>query len=98
LTLAKLTDCECKSIEEYINKITNATHQLKEIEISIEKEMVGALLLSGLPDEYKLMIMRLENLEIAITGDTIKIKLLQEVKSNRKTTRLHFTLKIKDLV
>lgn len=79
LTSTKLS--ECKSVEEYINKITNAAHQLKEIGISIEEEMVGALLLSGLPDEYKPMIMGLESSGIVIIGDTIKVKLLQEIKS-----------------
>ncbi|KMQ87655.1 retrovirus-related pol polyprotein from transposon tnt 1-94 [Lasius niger] len=79
LTSAKLT--ECKSVEEYVNKITNAAHQLKEIGITIEEEMIGALLLSGLPNEYKPMIIGFENSGIAITGDTIKVKLLQEIKS-----------------
>lgn len=78
LTSTKLS--ECKSVEEYINKITNAAHQLKEIGISIEEEMVGALLLSGLSNEYK-PIMGLESSGIVITGDTIKVKLLQEIKS-----------------
>lgn len=82
LTSVKLS--ECKGVEEYINKITNAAHQFKEIGVSIEEEMVGALLLSGLPDEYKPMIMGLENSEIPITGDTIKVKLLQEVRSIKK--------------
>lgn len=79
LTSAKLS--ECKNVEEYINKITNAAHQFKEIGFSIEKEMIGAFLLSGLPDEYKPMIIGLENSGIAITGNIIKVKLLQEVKS-----------------
>jgi len=70
-----------KSVEVYIDKITNAAHQLKEIGIAIDKEMIGALLLSGLPDEYRSMIMGLENSGIATTGDSIKVKLLQEVRS-----------------
>ncbi|RLU22291.1 hypothetical protein DMN91_004569 [Ooceraea biroi] len=52
---------------------------LREIGIDISEEMVGALLLSGLP-EYKPKIMGLENSGLAITEDTLKIKLLQEVK------------------
>jgi len=79
LTSAKLN--ECKNIEVYIDKITNAVHQLKKIGIAIDEEMIGAFLLSGLPDEYRPMIMGLENSGIAITGDSMKVKLLQEVRS-----------------
>lgn len=78
LTSARLN--ECKNIEEYIHKITNAAHQLREIGIDISEEMVGALLLSGLPNEYRPMIMGLENSGLVITGDSVKVKLLQEVK------------------
>lgn len=46
--------------------------------------MVGALLLAGLPEEYKPMIMALENSGIPITGDSVKVKLLQDVKLTEK--------------
>lgn len=42
--------------------------------------MIGALLLSGLPEEYRPMIMAIENSGIAITSDSIKLRLLQDVK------------------
>lgn len=77
LTSAKLN--ECKNVEEYVYKISNAAHRLKGIN-SVPEEMIGALMLSDLPDEFKPMIMGLENSGAAITGDFIKIKLLQEIK------------------
>lgn len=70
---------ECKNVKEYVYKISNAAHQLKEIGFTVPEEMIGALMLSGFPEEFKLMIMGLENSGTAITGDSIKIK-LQEIK------------------
>lgn len=77
LTLTKLQDCN--SIEEYVNVITTTAHTLKELDVEgeIKEEMVGALLLSGLPEEYKLMIIGLESSGTPITSNA---KLLQVVK------------------
>jgi len=51
---------DCRSIEDYFNKVTT-THQLKEVDFDINEEMIAALLLSGLPNEYKSIIMAIEN-------------------------------------
>lgn len=69
---------DCTSIEEYVNRITTTAHSLKELDFEVKDEMVGALLLSGLPEEYRPMIMGLESSGTPITTDSIK--LLQEVK------------------
>lgn len=45
-----------------------------------EDEWIGTLLLAGLPDKYKPMIMGIENSNTPITS--IKTKLLQEVKDD----------------
>lgn len=79
LTSTRLADCT--SIEEYVHRITTTAHSLKELDFEVKDEMVGALLLSGLPDEYKPMIMGLENSGTPITTDSMSVKLLQEVKS-----------------
>lgn len=55
-------------------------HQLNGIGFNISEEWIGALLLCGLLEEYRSMIMALENSGIRITGDAIKTKLLQEVQ------------------
>lgn len=57
--------------------------KLAGIGFKIADEWIGTLLLAGLPEEYKLMIMGLENSGIPITGDAIKTKLLQDVKWER---------------
>jgi len=70
-----------RALRYILIKLPTPLHQLKEIGIAIDEEMIGALLLSGLPDDYRPMIMGLENSGITITGDSIKVKLLQEVRS-----------------
>lgn len=59
---------------------------MKEFDFEVKEEMKGALLLSRLPDEYKPMIMDLENTGTIVTSSAIKIKLFQEVRYNRKQT------------
>lgn len=61
---------------------------LNELSFTVEDEWVGTLLLAGLSDEYKPMIMPLENSGAKITGDFVEVKFLQEVKeqTNIKTS------------
>lgn len=70
----------CKSIEEYVDQITSTAHKLNGIGFSVSEEWVGSLLLAGLPDHYKPMIMGLESSGTKLTGDAIKVKLLQDVQ------------------
>lgn len=54
-------------------------HKLKELDFEVKDEMVAAIMLSGLPDDYKPMLMGLESSGTRITSDAVKVKLLQEV-------------------
>ena len=67
-------------MSEYVKRIISTAHQLNGIGFAISDEWIGALLLCGLPEEYRPMIMALENSGIKITGDAIKTKLLQEMQ------------------
>lgn len=49
----------CNSVEEYVSKIMNTAHKLRSIGFDLNDEWLGTLMLAGLPDEYKLMIMGL---------------------------------------
>lgn len=49
-----------------------AAQKLKDIGLKIDSEQIGTLKLAGLPEEYKLMIMGLENFGIKISADSIK--------------------------
>lgn len=77
LTSVRLTDYN--SVEEYVNKIVTTAHKLKELKFEVKDEMVTALLLSGLPDEYKPIIMGLESSGTELMADAVKVKILQEV-------------------
>lgn len=72
------------SVEEYINRITGAAHKLRGVGFTVQEEWLGTLLLAGLSDEYKPMIMAIENSGLPITADSIKTKLLQEVKDPKE--------------
>lgn len=78
LITTQLTNCE--SVNDYVNTVITTAHKLNGIGFKISDEWIGTLLLAGLPNEYKPMIMGLENSGTPITGDAIKTKLLQDVK------------------
>ena len=78
LTTTKLENCA--SIDEYVNIIITTAHKLNRINMEVNDEWIGALLLAGLPSSYKPMIMAIESSGIKITADAIKTKLLQEIK------------------
>ncbi|XP_038118509.1 uncharacterized protein LOC119769586 [Culex quinquefasciatus] len=71
----------CGSMEIYVNEIVSTAHQIRGVGFDVCEEWVGTFLLAGLPEEYKPMLMALENSGLAITGDSIKTKLLQEMHS-----------------
>ncbi|EZA57616.1 hypothetical protein X777_02193 [Ooceraea biroi] len=79
LTSTKLQDCG--SVKAYVNQIMTTAYKLKELNFEVKDEMVAALMLAGLPEEYKPMFMGLEGSGVAITADSVKIKLLQDVQS-----------------
>lgn len=78
LTHTKLSNCE--SMEDYVNTIMSAARKLSSTGFKISDEWEGCLLLSGLSDEYRPMIMSMESSNVAISADTVKIKLLQDIR------------------
>ena len=75
-----ITTSECCSVKDYINKIINTAHKLRGVGMQVSDEWIGTLLLAGLPEEYKPMIMGLESPGIDISADSIQKKILQDVK------------------
>lgn len=86
LTTTKLN--ECASVGDYVSKIMSSAHKLNSIKFTLTDEWVGTFLLAGLPDEYRPMIMGLESSGVQITGDSIKTKLLQDVKMTDSDVKL----------
>jgi hypothetical protein len=53
---------------------------LNSLKLTVSDEWIGCILLAGLPEMYKPMIMGIESSGIKITADSIKTKILQDVK------------------
>ena len=90
-TLITTQFINCASVNDYIDTVITTAHSLDEIGIKIGDELIGMLLLAGLPKEYKFT--KLENSGTPITGDAIKTKLLQDnkllkLKENKDPERL----------
>lgn len=79
---------DSKSVEDYVNKIVSTAHKLSGVGLSVSDEWVGTILLAGLPIEYEPMIMGIESSGVSVTGDSIKTKLLQDIKSNKGETAM----------
>jgi len=87
----------CSSVEEYVTKIISTSHKLNGMSFEVKDEWVGTLLFARLPDEFKPMIMGIENSNTPITGNSIKTKLLQKVKDDvcRKSSNSDIALQVK---
>ncbi|KAL0880051.1 hypothetical protein ABMA27_002544 [Loxostege sticticalis] len=82
LDLCNTTLAECSNVEEYVSKIMTTAHKLRNIGFHVDDEWLGTLLLSGLPESYKPMIIAIESSGMKISSDSIKSKILQDVKQN----------------
>uniref|UniRef100_A0A0A9XEY5 Retrovirus-related Pol polyprotein from transposon TNT 1-94 n=1 Tax=Lygus hesperus TaxID=30085 RepID=A0A0A9XEY5_LYGHE len=71
------------SAEQYCDEVLTTAQKLNDLKFVVSDEWVGTLLLAGLPDEYRPMIMGLENSGTKITGDIVKVKILQDVKPSQ---------------
>lgn len=76
----KLNDCA--SMEEYVNSMTSLWTKVKTAGFQINEEVAASLLLAGLPNEYRPMILGIENSKQNLTMDYVKNLLLQEVIFN----------------
>ncbi|CAG4974189.1 unnamed protein product [Colias eurytheme] len=78
-----------ENVESYINKIMSAAHKLRNIKFKVDDEWLGTLMLAGLPDTYKPMIMGIESSGVNISADLIKTKLLQEIETTNSDSALY---------
>lgn len=76
----------CQNVEEYVSKIMSTAHKLRNIGFKVDDEWLGTLLLSGLPETYQPMIIAMESSGMKITSDSVKSKLLQDVRQPETST------------
>lgn len=82
LVTLKLADCS--SMEDYISKMMKYWIKVKTVGFKIESEIVGSLMLGGLPKEYRPMVLGIENSGKTLTADYVKTILLQDVPFGRR--------------
>lgn len=68
-----------RSIEKYVNEILLYWQKSKIAGFKIEEQVIASLLLGGLPDEYRAMILGIENSGHDLTVDYVKTVLLQGI-------------------
>lgn len=89
LTSLKLENCS--NMEEYVSQTMEISQKLDKTGLKLGTELVGSLLLAGLPERYSPMVMAIEHSGIPITSDVIKTKLLDMQDDSSSTTASAFT-------
>lgn len=82
-----------ESMADYVTQIIDTANKLKGIGFTISDEMIGAILLAGLSDEFKPLIMGLESSGIKVTSDAVKSKLLEGDYEKKISKSAFFTTK-----
>lgn len=67
---------ECESMSDYVTKVMSLTNRVRATGYAMDDEAIGAALLVGLPEKYEPLIMALEGSGSKITGEMVKLKLL----------------------
>lgn len=80
--LVQLTLSTCASVEDYISRITMTSSKVQRTGLNLDDELVASLMLTGLPAEYKPLVMAIENSSTKLTTDAVKTLLLQETRLN----------------
>lgn len=68
------------NMEKYINEILLYWNKSKVAGFKIEEQVIASLMLGGLPEEYRPMVLGIENSAKELTVDYVKTVLLQEIK------------------
>lgn len=77
--LVSLKMKDCSNMEDYVNKMTQLWSKVQAVGFRLGEDVVGSLMLGGLPNEFRPMIMGIENSGKTISVDFVKNLLLQEV-------------------
>lgn len=66
-----------QSLTEYTTELMRTANQLSDLGKEVDDELLAALMLQGLPEEYTPLRLALENTNTVLTTDYVKTKLLQ---------------------
>lgn len=84
-TLFALKLDQFSGMEEYVTKVSDISQSLQDIDSTLEDDFVAVIMLSGLSSDYDPLIMALENSNVKLSSETVKLKLLQE-STRRKSS------------
>lgn len=78
---------ECESMQDYVNQCLILRSKVKSAGFKIEEDVAGSIILCGLPEEFKPLVMSIETKSSDLTVDFVKNTLLQETnfKSDNET-------------
>jgi hypothetical protein len=65
-------------MDSYVTQVLSIAQEIAAIGKALDDDLIAALLLQGLPNDYRPMKMAMENSGIELTTDYVKTKLLQE--------------------
>lgn len=86
---------ECDNMQEYIDKKISASNKLTGIGFEVNDEWLGCILLAGLTEEYRPMLMSLESSGQDISADFIVSKLIDvQASSSQKSGEAFLAKKI----
>ncbi|XP_058982660.1 uncharacterized protein LOC105262273 [Musca domestica] len=78
LVQLKLSDCD--NVEDYVNRMIMASMKVQQAGLKIDDELVASLMLAGLPEEFKSLVLAVENSKTQLNVDMVKNLLLQDAK------------------
>lgn len=88
-TLMSIKLENCENMQAYIGQITATASKLSCVNFEIQDDWLSAILLAGLTDDYKPLIMSFEAVK-TINSDEIKMKLLDTELSDTGTNSAFF--------
>lgn len=74
----------CNLEEDYVSRVMTTAQQLQENQFDISDQLLGAILLAGLPEKFKSMMLAIGSSDVPVTSDFIKAQILQDVKYHRQ--------------
>lgn len=85
--LMRLELCNCASMEEYVSQICETQQKLHKAKMEIPDDIVAQIMLSGLPDDYRPMVLAIANSGKALSVDLVRTNLLQEFDTRQRTVK-----------